>query len=154
MNLPEKARSVSVAYEALGGVDFSTQGRSISPRRSPRMENMYKRYADGFSDFLETRPGMRTLHDFHATIHALYRLGDALFIHAGAQLCDMTGKSIGTLADAPSQGFVFDGALYLLDGENYYRFDGKTLSVMEGTVPMTTVGRAPLGGGTALQPVN
>ncbi len=154
MKIPTASSTVRVAYEALGGVDLSTQSRYVSPSRSPRMCNMYKAYADGYSDFLETRPGRRLVHDFGATVHGLYALDGQTYVHAGDGLYDLLGDRRGRLADADSCGFVYDGALWLLDGQDYYRFDGQSLTVVEGRVPITTIGRAPTGGGTLYQPVN
>ncbi len=154
MKIPSASSTVRVAYEALGGVDLSTQDRYVSPSRSPRMCNMYKAYADGYSDFLETRPGRRLVHNYGATVHGLYALDGQVYVHAGSGLYDLSGRRLATLADADSCGFVYNGALWLLDGQDYYRFDGDSLTAVEGRVPITTVGRAPAGGGTLYQPVN
>ncbi len=154
MKLPAAARTLGVAYEALGGVDLSTQARYVSSSRSPRMCNMYKAYADGYSDFLETRPGRQALHDFGRPVHRLYLFNGQPLVHAGDGLYTLDGTRRATLADADSCGFVFEGALWLLDGQDYYRFDGQTLTAVEGFVPITSIGRAPAGGGTLYQPVN
>ncbi len=154
MKIPTASSTVRIAYEALGGVDLSTQDRYVSPSRSPRMCNMYKAYADGYSDFLETRPGRRLVHDYGATVHGLYTLDRQTYVHAGDGLYDLLGDRRGTLADADSCGFVYAGVLWLLDGQDYYRFDGDSLTTVEGLAPITTVGRAPAGGGTLYQPVN
>ncbi len=154
MKIPTASSTVRVAYEALGGVDLSTQDRYVSPSRSPRMCNMYKAYADGYSDFLETRPGRRLVYDYGVRVHGLYRLDGRVYVHAGDGLYDLLGNRLATLADADSCGFVYAGALWLLDGQDYYRFDGQSLTAVEGRVPITTVGRAPSGGGTLYQPVN
>ena len=68
MKIPQQSKRVSVTYEALGGVDLSTQSRYVSPNRSPDMKNMIKTYTDGYSDFLETRPGRTALRDFGAAM--------------------------------------------------------------------------------------
>lgn len=154
MKIPSASKRVSVAYEALGGVDLSTQARYVSPNRSPDMKNMIKTYTDGYSDFLETRPGRTALRDFGAVIHGLYFYRNAPVIHAGTGLYRIDGEYIGTLNDGPSVGFVCNDRLWLLDGQEYYVYDGYTLQTVEGFVPTTSVGRAPSGGGTLHQPVN
>ena len=154
MKIPQSSKRVSVAYEALGGVDLSTQARYVSPNRSPDMKNMYKAYADGYSDFLETRPGRTRLRDFDAAIHGLYFYRHAPLVHAGNGLYRLDGTRLGSLADGPSVGFVYHDCLWLLDGQEYYCYDGHALTVVEGFVPTTSVGRAPAGGGTLYQPVN
>ena len=154
MKIPSASKRVSVAYEALGGVDHATQSRYVSPNRSPDMKNMIKTYTDGYSDFLETRPGRTALRDFGAVIHGLYFYRNVPIIHAGTGLYRIDGVRIGTLADSQSTGFVFDDRLWLLDGQEYYVYDGYALQTVEGVVPTTSVGRAPAGGGTLHQPVN
>lgn len=154
MKLPSASKRVSVAYEALGGVDLSTQARFISPNRSPDMKNMIKTYADGYSDFLETRPGRSRLSDFAGVIHGLYFYRNRPIVHAGGGLYRIDGEYIGALADGESVGFVCNDRLWLLDGQEYYVYDGYALQTVEGFVPTTSVGRAPSGGGTLHQPVN
>ena len=154
MKIPSTKGTVGVVYEALGGVDLSTQARFVSPSRSPKMCNMYKAYADGYSDFLETRPGRQMLYDFGATVHGLYDFDGQLYVQAGGGLYTVDGRRRDSLGDAASCGFAFDGALWLLDGQDYYRFDGRNLTSVEGLTPITSIGRAPAGGGTAYQPVN
>ena len=154
MKIPAAKGTVAISYEALRGVDLSTQNRFVSPSRSPNMCNMYKAYADGCTDFLETRPGRRLFYDFKAAIHGIYPLDGQIYVHAGDGLYTIDGCRRATLSDAASCGFVFDGVLWLLDGQDYYRFDGSALTRVEGLVPITTVGRAPSGGGTLYQPVN
>ena len=154
MKLPSASKRVSVAYEALGGVDLSTQARFISPNRSPDMKNMIKTYTDGYSDFLETRPGRAVLRDFGAVIHGLYFYRNTPILHAGGGLYRIDGEYIGALADRDSVGFVCNDRLWLLDGQEYYVYDGYALQTVEGFVPTTSVGRAPSGGGTLHQPVN
>lgn len=154
MKIPSAKSTVAVSFEALCGVDLSTQNRFVSPSRSPKLCNMYKAYADGYTDFLETRPGRQMLYDFGAAVHGFYPFDGQVYVHAGDGLYTLDGRRRAGLADAASCGFVFDGALWLLDGQDYYRFDGVSLARVEGFVPITTVGRAPAGGGTLYQPVN
>ena len=154
MKIPQQSKRVSVAYEALGGVDLSTQARFISSHRSPDMKNMIKTYTDGYSDFLETRPGRTVMQEFEGTIHGLYFYRNAPFIHAGDGLYRLDGERVGNLADGASVGFVCNDRLWLLDGQDYYVYDGYAMQTVEGFTPTTSVGRAPSGGGTLHQPVN
>lgn len=166
-SLPAKEYPLQRTRVVLGsfsGVDLSGERRLISARRSPRCVNLYKKYADGFTDFLETRPGFTRFFTGNAKVHGLFfwaKGNETLaLIHCGSTLYrkalpDGAAEAAGTgLAERESLGFVFGEAFYLLDGAGYWRYDGAALSPVEPTVPVTTIGRAPEGGGTAYQGVN
>lgn len=166
-SLPAKKYPLQRTRVVLGsfsGVDLSGERRLISARRSPRCVNLYKKYADGFTDFLETRPGFTRFFTGDAKVHGLFfwaKGNETLaLIHCGSTLYrkalpDGAAEAAGAgLAERESLGFVFGEAFYLLDGAGYWRYDGAALSPVEPTVPVTTIGRAPEGGGTAYQGVN
>lgn len=50
--------------------------------------------------------------------------------------------------------FGFQDELYILTGSEYYRYDGNTLEVVEGYVPIIAVAVTPEGGGELLEQVN
>lgn len=56
-------------------------------------------------------------------------------------------------ADAPTRFFTFGDKCYIMDGTNFLRYDGTTVTTVESAayVPTLTVGRAPAGGGTAFE---
>lgn len=62
------------------------------------------------------------------------------------------------LADARSTGFTHGGRLYILDGSDYWVYDGATVASVvnhaDTFIPTTVIGRAPTGGGTPLEAVN
>jgi hypothetical protein len=53
-------------------------------------------------------------------------------------------------ADATTRFFTFGNYCYIMDGTNYLRYDGTTVTTVESAayVPTLTIGRAPAGGGT------
>lgn len=61
---------------------------------------------------------------------------------------------IGSLADNPTSFFYFGSKVYILDGQEYRSFDGTTLAVVEGYVPIIAIGTPPAGGGTDYEGIN
>lgn len=59
-------------------------------------------------------------------------------------------------ADAPTRFFTFGNYCYMLDGTNYLRYDGTTVTTVESAayVPTLTISRAPAGGGTPFENFN
>lgn len=155
MRIPAAPSTVQVAYEGLGGVDLSTQSHAVSASRSPDMCNMYKAYADGFSDLLETRPGRTLLHRYASTIHGIYEYNGQICVHAGGGLFDLTGLRLASIEDRPTYGVVFNGSLWMINGTHFYRYNSqKGLRIIEGYVPTTSIGRSPAGVGTPHQRPN
>lgn len=62
-------------------------------------------------------------------------------------------EEIGTLQDAPTTIFEFNGILYFLDGTNFYSYDG-TWKTVEGYVPLIKIATTPDGIGTDFEPLN
>lgn len=58
------------------------------------------------------------------------------------------------LADNLSWGAQFGNKLYLLDGVEFWAFDGKTVEAVQGTVPTVLIAKKPSGGGVRHQPFN
>lgn len=65
-----------------------------------------------------------------------------------------TATQIGTLTDAPTTMFGFEGKLYFLTGSDYMEWDGTTFQAVDPYVPIITTSTAPSGGGAELQQVN
>lgn len=66
-----------------------------------------------------------------------------------------TKTSIGAISTASHvYMFGFSTKLYILDGSNYYAWDGTTLSTVVGYRPLVVISSAPVGGGAALEQIN
>lgn len=164
--LPAAPRQTTVRYGNLCGVDLSSEQRSVAPQRAAYAQNMYKKYVDGYSDFVETRPGIWMLGNFGARINGLYFWGKGLasktLVHAGEKLYlwdnfpSPPGEflSLYDMADRRSACFAHGDSIYINDGRSYIRFDGETCRAVEGYVPTTTIARLPSGGGSTCQAVN
>lgn len=61
---------------------------------------------------------------------------------------------LGEIDDAPTFFFGFANNVYILTGSEYYVWDGESLSVVEGYVPIVSTACPPAGGGTLLERVN
>lgn len=48
----------------------------------------------------------------------------------------------------------FEDKLYILDGNEYYEYNGTTFKVVEGYVPLVAIGTEPSGGGTDFEGIN
>lgn len=164
MNIPALPKKYAASYRNFAGVDFSSERRQVDPSRASFSRNMYKAYEDGYTDFVETRPGLTLVQEFGVQIHGMWRLDDQYIIHAGTglfvlssmdeKLDDTNRKSLCAMADRKSAAQVFDKKLYILDGTQYLVYDGKTVEPVTGIAPITSIGRTPAGGGTAHQSVN
>lgn len=143
---------VSRIYSNFRGVDF--RGEDVNLTRSPDSLNMWKDYKKGTS--IRTRPGLSFYGEYGTTVNGIYFYKDDVIIHSGNYiLSDKKGwmKEIA-VQDKPSQGFVYDENLYLLDGVAYYRYDGDIWTVVDGYVPTTSISRSPSGGGKTHEDVN
>lgn len=154
-SLPDPPAQVTVRYADLCGVDLSSEQRSVAPQRASYAQNMYKKYVDGYSNFVETRPGLQTLGQFGGRIHGMYFWGKGLaskvLVHAGTSLYlwDNFPSAPGALSafarwqTRRSTGFLHGDRLYILDGLRYLCFDGSTCAQVEGYVPTTSIARTP-----------
>ena len=148
------AQTVSRIYSNFRGVDF--RGEEINLVRSPDALNMWKDYKE--TESIRTRPGLRRIYVANGTrINGIYFYNGSMLVHDGDELflCgDVENTSIGDLANAPSQAFVYEGVFYIKDGTNYLKYDGTVVKAVEGFIPTTTIARKPMGGGTKHQDVN
>ena len=154
------AELISRIYSNFRGVDF--RGEEINLVRSPDSLNVWKDYKE--TESIRTRPGLYCEYgEAFGKVNGIYEYNGGLIIHSGDWLLDTT-KQIGTnesiiyegANDAPSMGFVFDGAFYFKDGKNYLKYDGETVKdvVAEAYVPTTSISRKPMGGGKTFEDVN
>ena len=147
--------------EFFRGVDLNNSPANVDKSRSPNAPHMIRDQVGKVSKrtgytTMVTAPG-------GVAIRGVHRLGDEMLIHAGRTLYRLetaadgwTLSAIGSMADAPSRGFVFDSRLYLLDGTAYRVYDGRILEEVsaKATVPTIIISRRPTGGGHAYQGLN
>ncbi|HBS60883.1 MAG TPA: hypothetical protein DEA44_16675, partial [Firmicutes bacterium] len=149
--------SATIQLSQFLGVDFANEETDIDPRRSPYAPNMVADTAGR----LEKRVGYKTIKGFPDPVNGLHVFRDRLFVHAGRYLSYFSGEQFGAImSDNKSVSFPMNGALYILDGENYRSLthdketDWIQFRDVEGYVPTTVIGRSPTGGGEIFEPVN
>lgn len=144
-------------YSNFRGVDF-TNG-VVSKYRSPDALNMWRDYLD--DDCIQTRPGMELIGKFDYEIFGLffYKVNNTthVLVHAGTKLYkwnnfpnDPTIEGGTTLLNSAmnprkSNYFVFKDDLFIMDGINYFEYNGTTLKDVEGTIPTTSYWKKPDG---------
>ncbi len=143
-------KEYSRAFGNFRGIDVTSEPGQVADNRFSYAENMYKDYETGQGVAVETFPGTRKLADFGATINGIYiyrvvkdndakddeLYDDKLYIvvHAGKKLYRFEHKArdeidVGSseifsgMANARSQGYIFNNRLYIIDGEHYVVVD-------------------------------
>lgn len=168
MTIPAMPKQYAASYRNFSGVDFSSERRQVAPSRASFSRNMYKRYEDGYTEFVETRPGMTLKQSLGAKIYGIWMLdaGSVRYVvHAGSSLYELTSFDAAPtpiftgMKEGKSAAQVFDKKLYIMDGTQYLVYDPNatdrlSVSPVEGTIPTTSVGRTPAGGGTSYQSAN
>ena len=149
-------------YRNFKGVDFTDA--STGEYRSPDALNMWKDYKT-LGKQIETRPDLELQLSLSNTIfgHFFYTINqvDHWIMHSGVSLYDYNPvteelikiKETG-MKPGKSSAFIYNNIFFILDGINYLEYDGTTLKEVIGTIPLTTIGRKPSGGGTQYQDVN
>ena len=121
----------TVSYKDMLGVDLSTDGFGISPKRFAYAENMYKDYEGFGAAVTESVPGFRKIFSTGGDINGLYsRFGkdgkvhvvvhsaDKLYTFALADIDKSDSiKPIFTLADRKSHARAYADSLYIFDGD-------------------------------------
>ena len=148
------AEMVSRIYGGFRGADF--RGEEINLARSPDCLNVWKDYKE--TESIRTRPEMAMYVPFTDPVYGIFFYKNMMLVHSGTRLYKVQG-GIGTaiftgLAAEASSGFVYENIWYFKDGKNYLRYDGTTVSAVEGYIPTTSIGRKPMGGGTTHEDVN
>ena len=149
-------------YNSFRGIDYTNY--EVSLYRSPDAKNMWKNYKS-LGKGIETRPDIEEFMQLNNTIFGLFFYTIArvehMIIHSGVSLYDYNTetkelKVIKTTGMNPrrSQSFIYQNLFYIKDGINYLVYDGATLSEVEGYIPITTISRAPGGGGTVFEGIN
>ena len=141
-------------YSNFRGVDF--RGEEINLVRSPDSLNVWKDYKE--TESIRTRPGMEMKVSFSDPVYGVFFFNGEQLVHSGKNLYKVANgaKSLlfTGLNEVPSKSFAFDNGWYLKDGKNYLRYNGTTVSQVEGYIPTTTIARKPGGGGTKYEDVN
>ena len=146
-------------YTDFRGVDFTD--REVSLHRSPDSLNLWKDYKK-LGKCIETRPDIELVATYDNTIYGLffYSVGNTemMIVHSGTKLYRVEGDTKTELftgmKPAKSNAFVYNQILYIKDGINYLKYDGKTIGQVVGYIPTTSISRKPAGGGTVYQDVN
>ena len=146
-------------YTDFRGVDFTD--REVSLHRSPDSLNLWKDYKK-LGKCIETRPDIELVATYDNTIYGLffYSVGNTemMIVHSGTKLYRVEGNTKTELftgmKPAKSNAFVYNQILYIKDGINYLKYDGKTIGQVVGYIPTTSIARKPAGGGTVYQDVN
>ena len=146
-------------YTDFRGVDFTD--REVSLHRSPDSLNLWKDYKK-LGKCIETRPDIELVATYDNTIYGLffYSVGNTemMIVHSGTKLYRVEGDTKTELftgmKPAKSNAFVYNQILYIKDGINYLKYDGKTIGQVVGYIPTTSIARKPAGGGTVYQDVN
>lgn len=150
-------------YSNFRGVDFSN--KEVALYRSPDALNMWKNYKNSIGKCIETRPDIRLYKELDNTPYGVYFFIinniEHMIVHCGVSLYDYNTvtnerKIIKATGMNPrkSQAFIFNNIFYIKDGINYLEYDGETCKEVEGYIPTTTTGMAPIGGGTDREVVN
>lgn len=153
---------ITRVYSNFRGVDFSNT--EVALYRSPDAINMWKDYKK-MGTSIETRPDIVLFKELKNTVYGLFfytiNQVDHMIIHCGVSLYDynMKTKELKIIKEKgmnirKSQSFIYRNILYIKDGLNYLQYDGETCKEVIGYIPITTIGKAPSGGGTTNQEVN
>jgi hypothetical protein len=145
----------SIQINHFTGADLNPDTTQIDISKSPDMLNITldndgtpdKR--TGYSLALELGEG---------AVNGIVEYGELLLIAHGTKLYkwDKTNAPVllGTIADDPLAGFVFDGVCYMVNGSEYLSYDGTSFGPVIPYVPTLTVSTPPAGGGTTLDQFN
>lgn len=130
----------TVTYSSMRGVDFSSEEGEFKRYRFSYIENMYKDYESGGAGIIESIPGFRKITSLKGKVHSIFTHQDTegnehAVIHAGSSLYRFplsaidnplyTPNLLTSISDTKSHGFVSGCDLYILDGTEIIKVDGK-----------------------------
>ena len=88
----------------------------------------------------------------HGVDHFLFARGGKVYEY---DFDTKTEVEIGTIVDAyPTTFFASNNVVYILDGTEFYQWDGTTFKVVEGYVPLFATAVPPTGGGMIVEGIN
>lgn len=159
---------VKRVYKDFRGIDLLNPDTSVDISRSPDCLNVWKSYSLAQSNIIQSRPGIKKLINlgYSDKIYSIFIYSiDTAIVHCGRRLIKWVGFpednfSITVLKENMNNNlstmFSFNGDIYILDGENYLKFDGKNIINVEDEayIPTTSISRSPSGGGEIYEDVN
>ncbi len=108
---------------------------------------------DGYENTLETEQDVISL--FQCKVKdeemLIYQLGNGDIYK---RVNDVDTKINGEFVASKATFIGFEDKLYILDGNEYYEYDGTTFKIVEGYVPLVAIGTEPSGGGTDFEGIN
>lgn len=159
---------ITKKYSNFRGIDLLNPDTAVDITRSPDCLNVWKSYSLSESNIIQSRPGIKKIINlgFEDEIFSMYVFSiDTAIVHIGTKLIKWVGFpndniSITVLKsdmnNTKSVMFSFNEELYILDGLNYLKFNGKEVINIEDIayIPTTTISRSPSGGGEIYEDVN
>ena len=163
--LPQKKRRPRKLFriEKFYGCDFTTPAPFVDPSRSPDASNLIS-HSDGI---VRKRTGHYIYKKYPARINGEFKLRLSTtykLIHAGEVIYrdngtgDYTEDTVlySAANDHISTAQQIGKKLWIFDGKEMLVYDGTTLQPVSAIafIPTVITGRSPIGGGTALMPIN
>lgn len=144
-----------IAIETFGGIDISSSSTTIPFFNSPDIKNMLPNSRGD----LDSRRGWKTIKDFGAVkINGIMEyLNGEILVVAGNKIYtskDNYAASLITTVDAEHEGFMYNGKLYIINGNKYLVYNGTTITEVVGYTPTITITTPSSGGGTAFEELN
>lgn len=149
---------VARKYSNFRGIDLLNAETDVDVRRSPDCLNVWKSYLLEQSNIIQTRPGFKKLVTLgQDEIYSMYIwASDTAIVHIGTKLIKWVGfpseiisstELYSNMAEDKSIMFYFGEAIYIMDGTNYFKYNGTTLEDVTSIafVPTTTINRSPSG---------
>lgn len=144
-----------IAIETFSGIDISSSATTVPFKNSPDIKNMIPNSRGD----LDSRTGFVTIKDFGAVkINGIinYLNGEYLVV-AGNKVYsskDNFTAVLATTVDAEHEGFLYNGKLYIINGNKYLVYNGNTITDVVGYTPTITIGTPSTGGGTKFEELN
>ncbi|MBE6152694.1 MAG: hypothetical protein E7166_00505 [Firmicutes bacterium] len=163
MKYPMPKSSKLLVINDFKGVDFTSS--SVDKKRSGNAYNVINN-----NGYIESRPSYELLKKIGNKINGSWNVdtksGDYFLIHSGTKLYQVTSdfssyvEVCSNLNDVKSTGQYINGYLIIIDGKRNIIFGnfGNSYEARYldecGTIPITTIGMSPSGGGKSYQPIN
>ena len=158
--IQKTSRKYTTVYDKFKGVDFSVDAALVDKDRSPDAPNLIS----GDGNMPEKRPGWRVIHKLEGNVNGLFKTeidGEIINLaHVGSNIYKFTDNTIESIftgvADKKSTSFFLNNKLYIMTGNEFLSYDGKSIvNVRENAyVPTILISRNPTGGGTVYESVN
>ena len=112
---------------------------------------------------LKKRDGFKTVAQHSAPIRAMWcgeinGVKQIVYVSNGVvysfNTTTETSTQCGQIEDGVTNMFSFGGMLYIQNSVNYYKYDGTSISAVEGYIPIIAISSMPSGGGTPYETIN